>query len=189
MNESPEEQQFCAELSAEGKEILKCHPMTGKTEEYNAKRFGGKAIVNDVLEPFGTRLLYFKKSIKERLVTENWRIILPDGSCKKNEPIPFAELGLASYSGTVEYKCDFRYNGFGKIYLELGEVFNIAEIAVNEKLAEVILWRPYSAEITRYTVKGINTLSIKVTNTPENSLTDKKTDSGLMRRPELFIEK
>ena len=189
VNESPEEQHLCAELSAEGTEILQYDPATGKTEEYNAKRFGGKAVVNDVLEPFGTRLLYFKKTVKERLVTENWRIILPDGSRRENEPLPFAELGLAAYSGTVEYKCDFRYNGFGKIYLELGEVLNIAEISVNEKLAEVILWRPYSAEITEYAVKGINTLSIKVTNTPANSLTDKKPASGLMSVPELFIEK
>lgn len=73
---------------------------------------------------------------------------------------------LPRFSGTFRYETEFAWNGpEGHILLDLGEVFETAEVWVNGKPAGVRICPPYHVEITGLIHQGRNKLVIEVTNT------------------------
>lgn len=83
--------------------------------------------------------------------------------------------GVKYFSGTATYLKDFdipaSMMGKGKaIYIDLGDVKNIAEVIVNGKSCGILWKPPFRAEITEAAKKGANTLQIKVTNNWPNRL-------------------
>jgi hypothetical protein len=89
----------------------------------------------------------------------------------KNHP----EEGIKHFSGTAIYKKTFSITQDdlekdGPLYLDLGEVQQIAEITLNgQKMAT--LWKPpFAVDIRSALVKGTNKLEIDVTNTWVNRL-------------------
>ena len=54
--------------------------------------------------------------------------------------------------------------------LDLGEVYDVADIQVNGKPGPTLLLRPYRADVTALVKPGMNSLEIVVTNTLYNAI-------------------
>lgn len=76
------------------------------------------------------------------------------------------------YSGTAVYTKSFEYTNAakGRIYLDLGQVKNIAKVYLNGQDLGVIWTTPWEVEITKALKKGRNELKIEVTNLWANRL-------------------
>jgi hypothetical protein len=80
---------------------------------------------------------------------------------------------LRGLSGRGVYSTTFTVSAAdaGKqLILDLGNVKNVAEIAVNGKPAATLLLRPYQTDITGFVQPGENVLEIAVTNALFNSM-------------------
>lgn len=94
----------------------------------------------------------------DKIVIEN-----PESWTKNNDE------GVKYFSGTATYKKNFNaprnlFKGNGKIYIDLGKVYDIAEVTVNGKSAGILWKPPFRADITDIVSNGTNFLEIKVTN-------------------------
>ncbi|MFD0678356.1 MULTISPECIES: glycosylhydrolase-like jelly roll fold domain-containing protein [unclassified Paenibacillus] len=73
---------------------------------------------------------------------------------------------LTSYTGTYRYETEFEWNeSVSQIQLDLGEVYETAEVWLNGKQAGVCICPPYCLEINGLIKKGSNKLAVEVTNT------------------------
>lgn len=88
-----------------------------------------------------------------------------DWSTSKNDSIKY-------YSGTAIYTKEFylKEKTNEKIWLDLGEIANIAELRLNGKNCGTLWTFPYKSTISKALKKGKNTLEIKITNTWANRL-------------------
>jgi hypothetical protein len=77
--------------------------------------------------------------------------------------------GTGVYTKSVEASAAWFKSG-GKLWLDLGDVKNIAEVRVNGKPVGVIWKAPFRADVTPAMKPGVNTLEIKVTNLWVNRL-------------------
>jgi hypothetical protein len=81
-----------------------------------------------------------------------------------------AEPGIKHYSGAAVYTKELTLSASDlaagiRVYLEIDQVCEVAEVSVNGKPAGT-LWRPpYKLDVTDHVKKGKNTLSITVANT------------------------
>ena len=77
------------------------------------------------------------------------------------------------YSGTATYKTTFRWknklNKNQRVFLNLGQICNLATVRINGVDCGTIWTAPYRADITAALKKGINQLEIEVTNTWANA--------------------
>lgn len=99
---------------------------------------------------------------------------------RNNQKIETSELSSWSesenplikfYSGTAIYKSTFSLKEIsGKFDLNLGKVYNIATVKVNEIDCGTVWTAPYQVDISNALKKGINTLEIEVTNTWANAI-------------------
>jgi len=117
-----------------------------------------------------------------------WDVAFPllTGEVKQVELLPGSWTGqndedVKYFSGTATYRKDVPLTaaqlGDGKrIFLDLGDIRNLAEIKVNGRKLGVAWKPPYKVEITDVAVAGNNKIEIKVTNTWFNRLTK---DAGL----------
>ncbi|MDR1675064.1 MAG: glycoside hydrolase family 2 [Tannerella sp.] len=82
--------------------------------------------------------------------------------------------GIRYYSGTAEYATVFRLRAEQRrdkrVYLDLGELYNLAEVHVNGQPAGVWWQPPFSQDITDLLKDGENTLQIQVVNLWPNRL-------------------
>jgi hypothetical protein len=95
------------------------------------------------------------------------------------------------FSGTATYKKTFtaKGRGEGRVYVDLGNVQDLATIRINGKTVATRWMFPFRADITDYVQNGENTLEVDVTNLWVNRLigdqqlpkTEKKTWSVLER--------
>jgi beta-galactosidase/beta-glucuronidase len=83
------------------------------------------------------------------------------------------DKGIRYYSGTAVYRnvatlseADLQY----RITLDLGELYNLAEVNINGAPAGVWWKQPFSGDITGLLQKGENTIEIKVVNLWPNRL-------------------
>lgn len=73
---------------------------------------------------------------------------------------------LPTFSGTARYVTDFDWQGDGDALLELGEVYELAWIALNGDALETLICPPYRVHIPADKLReGANQLEILVTNT------------------------
>ncbi|MEO6979159.1 MAG: glycosylhydrolase-like jelly roll fold domain-containing protein, partial [Mucilaginibacter sp.] len=99
-----------------------------------------------------------------------------------------SEEGIKFYSGTAVYKKEFEMpNNIspgknGKIYLNLGEVHDMARVKLNGKYLGVIWTAPWRVDISKAIVKGQNKLEIEVVNRWPNRLIgdSKYPDNGVV---------
>jgi hypothetical protein len=79
---------------------------------------------------------------------------------------------MSHFSGTATYSTEVSLGQSGqkKVVLDLGEVREIAEVAVNGKPAGVAWKRPYLIDVTGLLVDGRNVIEVKVTNLWINSM-------------------
>lgn len=84
------------------------------------------------------------------------------------------EDSIRYYSGTAIYKTIFSWKGKLKkeqrVYLNLGEVYNLASVRINGIDCGTIWTAPYQTDITDALKKGKNELQLEVTNTWANAL-------------------
>ncbi len=85
-----------------------------------------------------------------------------------NEGIKYFS-GTASYTKTIAAPADW-FNKDDELWLNLGEVKNLAEIIVNGKSLGVLWRKPFRINLTGALKVGVNTLEIKVTNLWVNRL-------------------
>jgi len=82
--------------------------------------------------------------------------------------------GIRYYSGTAVYnntfKIDLEQYKDKRIYLDLGEMYNLAEVYINGKSAGVWWQPPFTGDITDFLENGTNELEIKVVNLWPNRL-------------------
>jgi len=77
--------------------------------------------------------------------------------------------GTAQYSKKIEVPKEWIQTG-GKLMLDLGKVYDIAEVIINDTPAELIWKAPFRTDITGMLKKGTNLILIKVTNQWTNRL-------------------
>jgi hypothetical protein len=92
--------------------------------------------------------------------------------------------GIKYYSGTALYTINFDLPGINhssKIYLELGEIYNMARVKLNGKDAGILWTAPWKADITDAVLKTNNQLEIEVVNLWPNRLIgdEKLPDDGI----------
>lgn len=85
------------------------------------------------------------------------------------------EEGIRYFSGTATYQTSFTLPGElmrkdRRIYIDLGDVKNLAELSLNGKPLGVLWKPPFEVEITQAVQTGVNHLEIKVTNLWPNRL-------------------
>ncbi|NUU79151.1 glycosylhydrolase-like jelly roll fold domain-containing protein [Paenibacillus xylanilyticus] len=73
---------------------------------------------------------------------------------------------LPHFSGTFRYETEFEWNeSVTQVHLDLGEVFETAEVWLNGEHVGVRICPPYRLEVSGLLNKGINNIAIEVTNT------------------------
>lgn len=104
---------------------------------------------------------------------------------------PFNEIGeFRNFSGTMLYQTDFTYGldkSAQRIELDLGQVYEIAEVILNGKRLKTALWAPYVFDITQVLQKGSNILQVEIKNTISNQICKLSRPSGLAGPVELKI--
>ncbi|WP_315110053.1 glycosylhydrolase-like jelly roll fold domain-containing protein [Clostridium intestinale] len=91
-----------------------------------------------------------------------------------NELVNLAKSNLyPNFSGTIRYEIDFEVMEEGKrVLLDLGRVYEVAEIWLNGEKVGVKICPPYKTEVSEYLKKGNNNLVVEVTNTLVKSQKD-----------------
>jgi hypothetical protein len=95
----------------------------------------------------------------------------------------------STYSGTGEYEGTFALAAVqagARYVLDLGQVREVADVAVNGQAVGRRLWRPYRFDVTKLVQQGTNRVTIRVTNTPANH-TGKPLPSGLLGPVRLLL--
>jgi len=97
---------------------------------------------------------------------------------------------LAQFSGTLRYETSFEAEEGGKTgraWLDLGDVYETAEVWVNEKPAGVCICPPYRLDISGLLQGGSNTLRIEVTNTLAKARGSNGLDRAMAQEPSGLI--
>lgn len=82
-----------------------------------------------------------------------------------------SEFGIKYFSGVASYNNNFQLDGKpGELWIDLGEVANLAEVWVNGKYCGTVWKYPYRADISSAVHEGENTLELKVANVWSNRL-------------------
>ena len=86
----------------------------------------------------------------------------------------FNDEKIKYYSGSADYSCTFNLIKTDisnkKIYLDLGNVQEIAEVRINDRFAGVSWIAPFILDITGFVKEGVNGLTITVVNSWINRL-------------------
>ena len=77
--------------------------------------------------------------------------------------------GVGTYTKSINVKADWLKKG-GEVWIDLGDVKNLAEVSVNGKSLGVVWHAPYRVNATEALKAGANDVSIKVTNAWVNRL-------------------
>lgn len=179
-----------ATFRVEGKEAELWHADTGLIEPASFQISGGRTTVPLQLEPWGTIFVVFRKPAtgNSRVLpkqSENpvmtvegpWAVSFQP---KRGAPaeVTFQKLtawnenaddgvkyfsGIGTYTKTVQASPDWFKKG-SQLWLDLGDVHNLAEVSVNGKPAGIAWKVPYRLDITGLLKPGNNELRIAVAN-------------------------
>ncbi len=120
-------------------------------------------------------ILHQKKQLSQ------WRLELA-GKMFEGTLQNWATLGCSNYSGTAIYTTIFEWNEttHQSVWLDLGVVLETAQITINDKKLEPMVWQPYRVEITAFLQEGSNKLLIEIANTNANAFEGRERPSGLL---------
>ncbi|URM36242.1 glycosylhydrolase-like jelly roll fold domain-containing protein [Flavobacterium anhuiense] len=194
-NQKAEKRSFDTSFRISGKVPQWYNPVTDQTSALaNWKIENGRTIVSITLEANESGFVIFKEGTKEvlakgkiaefekvQVLDENWELQFdpefkgPKEVVKTNKLFDWSTSGndqIKYYSGTVIYKKEFVWKGkdTNKIWLDLGEISNMAEISINGKDCGTLWTFPFKTDISKALQKGKNSIEIKVTNTWANRL-------------------
>ena len=172
------------------------HPETGKIDEISYKIEDGHTIIPLHLEPSDAVFVVFRKKAREMSVEipqpSETQLAVIEGpwnvSFQPNRGAPakvtFEELtawnenadqgvkyfsGTGTYSETVQVPTGWFQPGT-RLYLDLGDVKNLAEVLINGKSLGIVWKTPFRVDVTGALKEGENTLEVKVTNLWVNRL-------------------
>jgi hypothetical protein len=188
-NRSDRDEDVLATFRVNGKQAELWHADTGAREPASFRIADGRTTVPLHLEPWGTVFVVFRKPAssaravptpteKPLLVVEGpWDVRFQSGRGAPDR-LSLERLaswhdssdagvkyfsGTATYSKTVDAQPAWFASG-ARLWLDLGDVQNLAEVSVNETPLGVVWKRPFRVEITRAAKPGANSIEVKVTN-------------------------
>ncbi len=171
------------------------HPETGAVEPASYRTEGERTVVSLTLQPNDAVFVMFRKGgpasraiekpVETMLATVDgaWDVgFQPNRGAPEKITLPalsswheHAEPGVKYFSGTgtytktLEVPADWIVSG-AKLWLDLGDVKNIAEVTVNGKPVGLVWKAPFRLDVTSALKAGANTLEVKVTNLWVNRL-------------------
>lgn len=170
---------------------------TGHRSDAHAFRDDGNVTQLPIhFDPYGSTFIVFRRAVGTNnfVTTNNWpefeTVATLEGSWKVNfDPawggpgqIEFQKLenwslrpekGIHYYSGTATYEKEFKLSATQlktSLWLDLGQVKNLAEVEWNGKSLSVLWKPPFRCEITKQAMLGKNRLVVRVTNLWPNRL-------------------
>jgi hypothetical protein len=185
-----------ASFRVQGKTPELWHPDTGVVEPASYRIVGGRTTVPLYLEPNDAVFVVFRKAaaapsrtlpkVEETKLTTllgAWDVSFQAGrgapATAKFDALTSwhenADAGVKYFSGTGTYtrtiNADSGWFGRGtRLWLDLGDVKNIAEVAVNGKALGVVWKAPFRVDLTAALKPGANNVEVKVTNLWVNRL-------------------
>jgi (4-O-methyl)-D-glucuronate---lignin esterase len=169
---------------------------TGRSAPSSYNIAGGRTTVPLHLEPWGTVFVVFRKpaeaeslSLSKPVETElttvegPWEVSFQPGrgapaSVKLANLISWSDSqdrgvkyfsGIGTYTKTIQASSDWFKHG-AKLWIDLGEVKNLAEVTVNGKSLGIVWHAPYRVDVTSALKPGANQVTIKVINAWVNRL-------------------
>jgi len=172
------------------------HPQTGKTEKLSYQIKDGRTIIPLKFESWDAYFIIFKNKTtvnsytkpvatekKLNTITGEWNIKFQDGrgapaAIKMNELKSWSDhedAGVKYFSGTATYQKTINApaSWFAKgaeVWIDLGDVKNIAEVKVNGKPLGIVWKKPFRINATNALKAGDNKIEISVTNLWVNRL-------------------
>jgi hypothetical protein len=169
---------------------------TGHAEPASYKIADGRTTVPLHLEPWGTVFVVFRKptqatsrtlpGVRETQVATlegPWNVSFPPErgappSITLNQLASWSDSpdagvkyfsGTGTYTNTIQAAADWFQKG-ARLWIDLGDVKNLAEVTVNGKPLGIVWHAPYRVDATSALKPGANALTIKVTNAWVNRL-------------------
>lgn len=180
----------------EGKTAEVWHPVTGRIEQVSYDISEGRTKVTLCLEPNDAVFVVFRKTadalswsmprqIEKQITTINgaWdvtfqpgrgapaQIILDTLTSWSDNPDPGVKYfsGTGNYTKTIQVPENWVKPG-EQLWLDLGNVKNLAEVLVNGKSLGIVWKKPFRLDVTDAMKPGSNILEVKVTNLWVNRL-------------------
>ena len=192
-------------------------PVTSKQFSIgDAQSMDGITKVNLKLSEYGSAFIVFTSidrdlpayneslEIQATEITSPWKLSFPENwgapaYVELDKLISWTdheEKGINYFSGTASYENDFTVTKEAieskkVISIDLGEVYDVAEILVNGKSAGVLWTKPYKLNIEEFVKEGENKLEVQITNLWVNRITgDSELPEGekLTRTNRPFVE-
>jgi len=133
------------------------------------------------------KIIVDKKNLKKKnkikselLLNLNWDVTFYDNIenqqyyIKMDSLISWTDINnddIKYFSGTAKYSAKFFIKKFSKntkIILDLGRIYNVAELYINGKYVSTLWTLPYETDITDYIIESENLIDIYITNTWHN---------------------
>ncbi|MDD8027690.1 MAG: glycosyl hydrolase [Acidobacteriota bacterium] len=194
-----------ASFRVQGKAPEIWHPDTGLIEPASYRIAAGRTAVPLWLDPHDAVFVVFRRAAAGTSLVLPSRAETSLGSLAGDWEVSFqpergapakiclealgswsdsADAGVKYFSGTAVYTKTFEapadwFKPGASLGLDLGDVKNIAEVAVNGKPCGILWKAPFRADVTAALKPGANTVEIKVTNLWVNRLVgDKQSDAA-----------
>ena len=93
------------------------------------------------------------------------------------------QAGWETFAGRLCFRTTFTLSAHAAdqpLFLDLGQVGDIAEVRVNEAVAGVCAWAPYRVRIDPHAHTGLNRLEVWVTNSIANFYEGAQSPSGIL---------
>jgi len=195
-NRGDNPQKVDATFRVSGKEAELWHAETGKSEPASFKIADGRTTVPLDLEPWGSVFVVFRKATtatsrdlpmgeKKDLATldGSWKVSFQSGRGAPDSVTldkleswnQSSDPGVKYFSGTGTYTKSFDAPASwaakgAQVWIDLGDVKNLAEVSLNGKSLGVVWHAPYRVNVTSALKPGANELVVKVTNAWVNRL-------------------
>jgi hypothetical protein len=188
-NRNDRDEVLDASFRVTGKEAELWHPDTGKTESVSFQIANGRTTVPLHLEPWGTVFVVFRKAARnssrtlpkkdETILTTiegPWNVSfeanlgapatvtldkLTSWSESSDEGVKYFS-GKGTYTRTLDVPSEWITKA-SHVWIDLGDVKNLAEVSVNGKSLGIVWKAPYRVDATEALKVGKNTVEITVT--------------------------
>jgi hypothetical protein len=193
-NRSDRAENVNATFRVEGKAPELWDAASGETQPASYSIASGRTTVPLHLEPYGTTFVVFREPAKtaSRTLPEEKETVIAGGddSLNKDWFVGFApnrgaprtapfdrliswseslDLGVRYFSGSATYTKAIvvpasAFSQGAHIWLDLGDVENIAEVFINGKYEGIVWKTPFRIDVTQALLPGSNQIVVKVTN-------------------------
>jgi hypothetical protein len=181
---------------SKGKKPMLWDAQSGKTHELGYRIEGEYTVIDRELRPFESAYIVFDEDTSTKSFSptarhqmpvaqydSNWQVsFVPKNAAKTFERVlsvgdwsNSSDMDIKYFSGTADYQRVINLPASSiddshALYLDLGEVREMAEVSINGKTVDLLWKPPYRVNIKPYVNVGENQLSVKVTNLWVNRL-------------------